>query len=88
MHSVTSRFWRISPRTSTANAGRRFTYVPVIRRNAMMRAWAAQGLLSPTQMIGPDGLHMTDAGYDRLARAATAQLLANAGLPQDAGTQN
>jgi lysophospholipase L1-like esterase len=62
--------------------------VPVIRRNAMMRAWAAQGLLSPTQMIGPDGLHMTDAGYDRLARAATAQILANAGLPQDAGTQN
>ncbi len=62
--------------------------VPVIRRNAMMRAWAAQGLLSPTQMIGPDGLHMTDAGYDRLARAATAQLLANAGLPQDAGSQN
>jgi hypothetical protein len=32
---------------------------------------------------------MTDAGYDRLARAATAQLLANAGLPQDAaGSQN
>jgi lysophospholipase L1-like esterase len=63
--------------------------VPVIRRNAMMRAWAAQGLLSPTQMIGPDGLHMTDAGYDRLARAATAQLLANAGLAQDAaGSQN
>ena len=62
--------------------------VPVIRRNAMMRAWAAQGLLSPTQMIGPDGLHMTDAGYDRLARAATAQLLASAGLAQDTATQN
>jgi len=62
--------------------------VPVIRRNALMRAWAAQGLLTPTQMIGPDGLHMTDAGYDRLARAATAQLLANAGLPPDAGSQN
>ena len=62
--------------------------VPVIRRNAMMRAWAAQGLLSPTQMIGPDGLHMTDAGYDRLARAATAQLLTSAGLAQDAATQN
>jgi acyl-CoA thioesterase I len=62
--------------------------VPVIRRNAMMRAWAAQGLLSPTQMIGPDGLHMTDAGYDRLARAATAQILANAGLPQDGTSSN
>ncbi len=49
--------------------------------------WAAQGLLSPTQMIGPDGLHMTDAGYDRLARAATAQLLASAGLAQDAASR-
>jgi acyl-CoA thioesterase-1 len=62
--------------------------VPVIRRNALMRAWAAQGVLSASQMIGPDGLHMTDAGYDRLARAATAQLLANAGLPPDASSQN
>lgn len=62
--------------------------VPVIRRNALMRAWAAQGLLTPTQMIGPDGLHMTDAGYDRLAQAATAQILVNAGLPQDASTRN
>ncbi|MCC0806551.1 SGNH/GDSL hydrolase family protein [Methylobacterium sp. W2] len=54
--------------------------VPVIRRNALMRTWAASGLLSLNQMIGPDGLHMTDAGYDRLAEAATAQILVNAGL--------
>ncbi|KQO53686.1 MULTISPECIES: SGNH/GDSL hydrolase family protein [unclassified Methylobacterium] len=54
--------------------------VPVIRRHALMRTWAASGLLSPAQMIGPDGLHMTDAGYDRLAKAATAQILVNAGL--------
>ncbi|NEU11350.1 SGNH/GDSL hydrolase family protein [Methylobacterium sp. BTF04] len=62
--------------------------VPVIRRNAMMRAWAAKGLLTPTQMIGPDGLHMTDAGYDRLAKAATAQILVNAGLPEETPAQN
>ena len=54
--------------------------VPVIRRHALMRTWAANGLLTATQMIGPDGLHMTDAGYDRLAKAATAQILVNAGL--------
>ncbi|GJD32680.1 hypothetical protein PMNALOAF_3957 [Methylobacterium adhaesivum] len=62
--------------------------VPVIRRNALMRAWVAKGLLTPTQMIGPDGLHMTDAGYDRLAKAATAQILANAGLPEEAPARN
>lgn len=57
--------------------------VPVIRRNAMMRAWAAKGLLSPQQMIGPDGLHMTDAGYDRLAKAAMTEILVSAGLPEE-----
>lgn len=54
--------------------------VPVIRRHALMQTWVAKGLLTPTQMIGPDGLHMTDAGYDRLAKAASAQILVQAGL--------
>jgi len=62
--------------------------VPVIRRNALMRAWVAKGLLTPTQMIGPDGLHMTDAGYDRLAKAASAQILVSAGLPEEAPARN
>jgi lysophospholipase L1-like esterase len=62
--------------------------VPVIRRNALMRAWVAKGLLTPTQMIGPDGLHMTDAGYDRLAKAATAEILVSAGLPEEAPARN
>lgn len=56
--------------------------VPVIRRRALMQTWVAKGLITPTQMIGPDGLHMTDAGYDRLAKAASAQILVNAGLPE------
>lgn len=54
--------------------------VPVIRRHALMQTWVAKGLLTPTQMIGPDGLHMTDAGYDRLAKAASVQILTQAGL--------
>ncbi len=62
--------------------------VPVIRRNAMMRAWVAKGLLTPTQMIGPDGLHMTDAGYNHLAKAAMTQILVSAGLPEEGPARN
>lgn len=62
--------------------------VPVIRRNAMMRAWVAKGLLTPTQMIGPDGLHMTDAGYNHLAKAAMTQILVSAGLPDETSARN
>ncbi len=62
--------------------------VPVIRRYDMMRSWVAQGVLTPTQMIGPDGLHMTDAGYKQLAKAAAAQLLVGAGLDQASLNQN
>ncbi len=54
--------------------------VPVIPRHDMMRAWVTRGLMTPQQMIGPDGLHMTDAGYRQLAKAAAVQILAGAGL--------
>ena len=33
-----------------------------------MQSWVTHGLMTPAQMIGPDGLHMTDAGYRQLAR--------------------
>ena len=56
--------------------------VPVIRRSAMMHAWVERGVLTLTQMIGPDGLHMTDAGYRELAKSAAAQILGDAGLAQ------
>ncbi len=62
--------------------------VPVIRRHAMMQAWVARGLMTPTQMIGPDGLHMTDAGYRQLAKSAAAQILVGAGLIQPSLAQN
>lgn len=62
--------------------------VPVIRRYEMMQSWVAKGVMTPTQMIGPDGLHMTDAGYRQLAKAAAAQLLASAGLNQPSLARN
>ena len=54
--------------------------VPVIRRHALMKTWVDKGIMTPSQMIGPDGLHMTDAGYDRLAKAASNQILVQVGL--------
>jgi acyl-CoA thioesterase I len=62
--------------------------VPVIRRHDMMLSGITRGLMTPQQMIGPDGLHMTDAGYSRLARSAAAQLLAGAGLSQPSLVRN
>ena len=62
--------------------------VPVIRRRALMQSWVSHGLLTPAQMIGPDGLHMTDAGYRQLAKAAAAQILVGAGLIQPSLARN
>ena len=64
--------------------------LPVIRRHDLMQSWVSHGLMTPAQMIGPDGLHMTDAGYRQLAKAAAAQILVGAGLiqPQPALAQN
>jgi lysophospholipase L1-like esterase len=49
--------------------------VPVIRRHAMMQAWLDQHLLTDTQMLAPDGLHMADAGYAKLAQAVGEDIL-------------
>ena len=62
--------------------------VPVIRRRALMQSWVSRGLMTPAQMIGPDGLHMTDAGYRQLAKAAAAQILVGAGLIQPTLARN
>ncbi|CAO4175371.1 SGNH/GDSL hydrolase family protein [Methylorubrum populi] len=62
--------------------------VPVIRRHALMQSWISHGLMTPAQMIGPDGLHMTDAGYRQLAKAAAAQILVGAGLIQPSLARN
>jgi acyl-CoA thioesterase-1 len=55
--------------------------VPVIRRYAMMREWLASGVLTPTQMLSPDGLHMADGGYAKLAEAVAADILHRAAPP-------
>jgi acyl-CoA thioesterase I len=49
--------------------------VPVIRRYDMMRYWLADGVLTPAQMLAPDGLHMADGGYAKLAEAISADIL-------------
>ena len=43
--------------------------VTVIRRYDLMRGWLANGVLTPAQMLSPDGLHMADGGYAKLADA-------------------
>jgi acyl-CoA thioesterase-1 len=43
--------------------------VTVIRRYDLMRQWVADGILTPEQMLSPDGLHMADGGYAKLADA-------------------
>jgi acyl-CoA thioesterase-1 len=43
--------------------------VTVIRRYDLMRGWLTDGSLTPEQMLSPDGLHMADGGYAKLADA-------------------
>ncbi len=43
--------------------------VAVIPRFALMQHWIASGLVTQKDIIGPDGLHMTDRGYELLAKA-------------------
>jgi lysophospholipase L1-like esterase len=45
------------------------TDVTVVRRYDLMRKWLADGVLTPDQMLSPDGLHMADGGYAKLADA-------------------
>jgi acyl-CoA thioesterase-1 len=49
--------------------------VPVIRRYDLMRTWLATGALSADEMLSPDGLHMADGGYAKLAEVVAADIL-------------
>ena len=53
--------------------------VPVIRRFDLMQEWIADGRLTRTQMLAPDGLHMSDGGYAQLA-ADVATVVLKAGV--------
>ena len=54
--------------------------VPVIRRSDLMKAWLVEGTLTETQLMSPDGLHMADKGYARLAAEVAREVMADAGL--------
>jgi len=49
--------------------------VPVVRRYDMIRGWLADGSVTEAQLMAPDGLHMADEGYARLAAEVARELL-------------
>lgn len=49
--------------------------VPVVDRYGLMRRWVGSGALKPAELIGPDGLHLTDRGYALMARAVFETLV-------------
>ncbi|HWB49968.1 MAG TPA: SGNH/GDSL hydrolase family protein [Stellaceae bacterium] len=51
--------------------------VGLFRRFALMRYWQSSRAADAPPMVGPDGLHMTDAGYGCLAADLAAALEAN-----------
>jgi acyl-CoA thioesterase-1 len=65
--------------------------VPVIHRYDLMQNWLAAGVLTRAQMLSPDGLHMADGGYAKLADAVTTEILHRAETPRmamDTGSGN
>ena len=62
--------FRVARRTIAAQL-----QVPLVRRYDLMRDWLAKGALTPAELMSPDGLHMADRGYARLAVAVGEQIL-------------
>jgi len=52
-------------------------HAPVIHRYKMMQDWLARHMLTETQLLSPDGLHMADGGYALLAKAVARAILAD-----------
>ena len=50
-------------------------HVTVIRRSDLMHDWIRAGLVTMTDMLSADGLHMRDAGYRMLAGRVAAEIL-------------
>jgi lysophospholipase L1-like esterase len=55
--------------------------VPLLPRHALMSYWLRSGRFAPATLLGPDGLHMTDASYRCLAERVADLLPAAAGDP-------
>src|SRR5262249_33096865 len=55
----------------------RHAQIGLFRRFDIMREWDRTRQLAPAQMIGPDGLHMTDASYGCLANRLAEALASN-----------
>ena len=73
-HPVTMQF-----RTAIHDIGTKMK-VPVIYRYDLMRSWLAQKLMTVKEMISPDGLHMADRGYAKLAEVISADILRRTGV--------
>jgi acyl-CoA thioesterase-1 len=56
--------------------------VTVIRRYDLMRGWLADGVLTQAQMLSPDGLHMADGGYAKLADAIAGDIMRGTAPPR------
>ncbi|MBP2312140.1 SGNH/GDSL hydrolase family protein [Azospirillum soli] len=54
--------------------------VGLFRRFAAMRQWVETRQASMSDLVGPDGIHLNDVGYDCLARSLSASLKDAAGL--------
>jgi len=52
--------------------------VPVVRRYDMIHRWLADGTVTEAQLMAPDGLHMADEGYARLAAEVARELIDDA----------
>jgi acyl-CoA thioesterase-1 len=52
-------------------------HVVVIRRYDLMEQWLTSGALTYPQMMSNDGLHMTDGGYELLAKSVAATIIDN-----------
>jgi acyl-CoA thioesterase-1 len=59
------------------NETARRAHVGLFRRFEIMKEWDRTQQLAPMALIGPDGLHMTDASYGCLARQLAAALAWN-----------
>jgi acyl-CoA thioesterase I len=54
--------------------------LPVIKRYDLIRKWLADGTATEAEIMHPDGLHMADEGYRRLAAEVAAELLSDLGI--------